>query len=190
MPQWGRIPDQSCRLERAMTPIILTLIGHDRPGLVNAVSEKVTAFGGSWLESRLARLAGEFAGIVLVDVPDANVDSLTAALKDLEAIGLQVSVKQGAREDTTAAHKHLKLDLVGHDRPGIVREIAHALTQRRINIEEFGSWLATASFSGEKLFHVTADLRVPDSVTIDDLRSLLERLANEMMVDITIAEQQ
>jgi glycine cleavage system regulatory protein len=171
------------------TPLVLTLIGHDRPGIVNAVSEKVAAFGASWLESRLARLAGEFAGIVLVDVPDSNVAGLSAALKELEAIGLRITVEQSARDDEKENYKKLNLDLVGHDRSGIVREIAHALTQRGVNIEEFSSRLASASFSGEKLFHVTADLRVPEALALDELRLLLERLANEMMVDIRVGEQ-
>jgi glycine cleavage system regulatory protein len=170
-------------------PLVLTFIGRDRPGIVNAVSEKVTSFGGSWLESRLAHLAGEFAGIVLVDVPDENIEPLTAALRELEAVGLWVYVAQSKRDDKPEDYRRLKLDLVGHDRPGIVREITQALTQRGVNIEEFSSRLASASFSGEKLFHVTADLQVPSALAIGDVRTALERLANEMMVDITLGDQ-
>ena len=49
-----------------MIPLVLTYVGDDRPGLVSAVSEKIAAFGGTWLESRSARLAGKFAGILRV----------------------------------------------------------------------------------------------------------------------------
>jgi glycine cleavage system regulatory protein len=170
-----------------MIPVVLTLIGHDRPGLVNAVSETAVAFGASWLESRLARLAGEFAGIVRLDVPDANVAALSAALQELEAIGLRVAVKQGVEEDARADYVKLKLDLVGHDRAGIVREITQALNQRGVNIQELNSRLVSASFSGEKLFELTADLQVPNSVDTQELGKSLERLANEMMVDIRVA---
>ncbi len=51
-----------------MIPLVLTYVGDDRPGLINAVSEKVAAFGGTWLESRAVRLAGKFAGILRVNV--------------------------------------------------------------------------------------------------------------------------
>ncbi len=48
-----------------MADLVLTLIGPDRPGLVEAVAEPIAAHGGNWLESRMAHLAGQFAGIVL-----------------------------------------------------------------------------------------------------------------------------
>jgi glycine cleavage system regulatory protein len=154
---------------------------------VNAVSEAVAAFGGSWLESRMARLAGEFAGIVLVDVPEANVEGLAAALRDLEARGLRATVARSA-EHQSAGYTALRLDLVGHDRSGIVRDITHVLTRLRVNIEEFTSSVASASFSGETLFQATARLRVPGDAAVDDLRKQLERLADEIMVDITLDE--
>jgi glycine cleavage system regulatory protein len=166
--------------------LVVTVIGRDKPGLVNALSEKVAAFGGSWLESRMARLAGEFAGIVLVEVPEANVDGLTAALRDLEASGLRTTVERSAGSPPRGSYKTLKLDLIALDRPGIVRDITNALAQQCVNIEEFTSGTGSASFSGEQLFKATARLRVLDNMAIDNLRRTLERLANEMMVDITL----
>ena len=172
-----------------MTALLaVTIIGRDRPGLVNAVSEAVAAFGGSWLESRMARLAGEFAGIVLVDVSEANVEGLTAALRALELKGLRATVARSAAEHRPAGCKSLKLDLVGHDRPGIVRDITHVLTRLGVNIEEFTSSITSASFSGETLFQATARLRVMGDVAVDDLSKQLERLADEIMVDITLDE--
>ena len=168
--------------------LVVTVIGRDKPGLVNALSEKVAAFGGSWLESRMARLAGEFAGIVLVDLPEANVDALAAALRDLEATGLRSTVERSAGGPPHGSYKTLKLDLVAHDRPGIVRDITQVLAQQGVNIEEFTSRIASASFSGERLFEATARLLVRDNFAIDDLRKKLERLANEMMVDITLGD--
>jgi glycine cleavage system regulatory protein len=168
--------------------LIVTVIGRDKPGLVNALSEKVAAFGGSWLESRMARLAGEFAGIVLVDIPEANAEGLAAALRDLEATGLRATVARSAGGPSAGNYKSMKLDLVAHDRPGIVRDVTQALAQHRVNIEEFTSGITSASFSGEKLFQATARLGVLDDVAIDDLRRTLERLANEIMVDVTLEE--
>src|SRR5208337_5257294 len=74
--------------EIEMVPLVLTFVGDDRPGLVNAMSEKIAACGATWLESRSARLAGKFAGILLVGVPEANVAALEKALGDLKPAGL------------------------------------------------------------------------------------------------------
>ena len=79
-----------------MTSLVLTFVGDDKPGLVNAISEKVVGFGGTWLESRSVRLAGKFAGVVLVRVPDENLIPLESALAKLAPSGLRVSIERGA----------------------------------------------------------------------------------------------
>ncbi len=168
------------------TSIVLTFIGHDRPGLVNAISEKVAISGGAWLESRLAHLAGEFAGIVLIDVPEPNIALLTAALRDLESTGLRITVERSADPHTPESRKTVKLELVGADRPGIVRDVTRALTGLGVNIEEFTSGIEAAPFSGAEMFRATARLRVPDDLASEDLRKTLERLAGEIMVDLTV----
>jgi glycine cleavage system regulatory protein len=168
------------------TSIVLTFIGHDRPGLVNAISAKVAASGGAWLESRLAHLAGEFAGIVLVKIPESNIAGLTAALRDLEAAGLRVVVERSSGAESPGNRKTVKLELVGNERPGIVRDVTRALSQLGVNIEEFASSIEGAPFSGAELFRASAQLRVPDDLVSDDLRKTLERLAAEIMVDLTV----
>lgn len=164
--------------------LVLTFIGHDRPGLVNAISEKIAAAGGSWLESRLAHLADEFAGIVLISVPEPNVNGLTTELRSLENDGLRVTV---ARSSTAAqpSSRTLDLNLIGHDRPGIVRDITYALSRLGANIEEFSSGIESAPFTGETMFRAAARLRVPDGVSTEDVQTILEQLADEMMVDLT-----
>ena len=169
-----------------MTALTLTLIGRDRPGLVRALSEKIAAVGGNWLESRMARLAGQFAGILQVDVPAAEVERLIADLQALEQEGLRATIVQGLGEEAPAHHQTLLLELVGQDRPGIVREIAQALAGRRVNIEELTTRVVSGSFSGESLFEAEARLRVPADVPPEEVRHLLETLANELMVDITL----
>jgi glycine cleavage system regulatory protein len=168
------------------TPVVLTFIGHDRPGLVNAISEKVAASGGAWLESRLARLAGEFAGIVLVSVPGPNIAALTDALRDLESAGLRITIERSAEAQTHENRKTAKLELVGADRPGIVRDVTRALTELGVNIEEFTSSIEAAPFSGAEMFRAAARLRVPDDLAGEDLQKTLERLAGEIMVDLTV----
>lgn len=170
------------------TSLVLTFIGRDKPGLVSAISDKVAAAGGTWLESRLARLAGEFAGILLVGVPEANVTAFAAALRGLEANGLRVTVERSAGAGEPASQRIVELSLLGTERQGIVRDVTQALTQLGVNIEEFNSGLEAAPFSGTEMFRATARLRIPDELASDDLRKTLERLAGEIMVDLTVKE--
>lgn len=169
-----------------MASLTLTLIGRDRPGLVRALSERVAAAGGNWLESRMARLGGQFAGILLVEVPAEAADQLVEELRGLDAEGLHVTVERGAPEEAGAARRAFVLELVGHDRSGIVREIAEVLAGRNVNIEELETEVVSGSFSGESLFKARARLRVPDDVASEELREALETLANELMVDISL----
>src|ERR1700712_3797180 len=105
-----------------MASLILTVVGPDRPGLVRALAGAVAARGGSWLESRMARLAGQFAGIVLVEAPDTLAPDCCAR----GGKGLRIPV-QPATSGTPvpSASPRLALEVVGNDRPGIVRDISH-----------------------------------------------------------------
>ncbi len=163
-----------------MASLILTVIGPDRPGLVRALSDAVAARGGNWLESRMARLAGQFAGILLVEAPEGLLEDLKA----LEAEGLRV-VAQGG---TAAAMPgmRLMLEVVGNDRPGIVREIAAVLAGNGVNIEELTTGVESGSFSGGALFRATARLRAPGQAAVDAVRAGLEKLGDELMVDVKL----
>ena len=134
----------------------------------------------------MARLAGQFAGILLVEVPERNADRLIEYLRGLEAEGLHVTVERGGGEEPPPTWQTLELELVGHDRPGIVRSIASALAARRVNIEELTTEVRSGAFSGESLFHAAARLRVPADVPADELRAALEPIANELMIDIAL----
>jgi len=171
-----------------MADLVLTLIGPDRPGLVEAVAEPIAANGGNWLESRMAHLAGQFAGILRVEVPDEKASALVEALKKLEQRGLRVTLESGPRPAAPARRRILVLDLVGLDRPGIVRDISHVLAERGVNIEELTTDRTTAPMSGELLFRSRARVDVPERLDAVELRSRLERLAQDLMVQVTLAE--
>jgi len=168
--------------------LILTAIGKDRPGLVSALSEEIAAHGGNWLESRMARLAGEFAGIVRVSVPAANAEALVTALRGLEARGLRVTVERGAGEVGAAVRAGLKLELMGQDHPGIIRDVTHALAALGVNIEELTTQIESGSMSGTALFRASARLSAPAQVKAAELRESLERLAGDLMVEISLDE--
>lgn len=169
------------------TSLVLTVIGRDRPGLVSALSDCAAALGANWLESRMAHLAGHFAGIVHLEVADERVDPLLAALRALDAIGLHVEATR-TEPAAGAGGRVLALDLVGQDKPGIVRDVSRTLAGLGVSIESFESAVASGAMSGEALFRAHARLRVPESVSIDALRRAMEALANELMVDLELAD--
>jgi len=170
-----------------MESLVVTVIGKDRPGLVESVSAAVEAHGGSWVESRMSHLAGQFAGILRASVPAANVDALTVALEALRFGGLRVVVERGFEEPPEEGNVIL-LDLVGSDRPGIVHKISEALAARGVNVDELDTRCDGAPWSGDALFKAKARLRAPKSLDLDQLRESLEAIAGDLMVDITIGE--
>jgi glycine cleavage system regulatory protein len=172
----------------AMTDLVLTLIGSDRPGLVEAVAEVVAANGGNWLESRMAHLAGKFAGILRIEVPADKAANLQSALADLDARGLKVVGEAASGATTAAVGRTLDLEIVGLDRPGIVREISQLLSASGANVEELSTDRSSAPMSGEMLFEAKARVRLPSSADLAKLRAALERLASDMTIEIRLVE--
>ncbi|WP_028652237.1 glycine cleavage system protein R [Nocardioides halotolerans] len=170
-----------------MATLVLTILGDDRPGLVSTVSAPVSAHGASWERSELARLAGKFAGIVVVTVAGDRVDALLADLAALEAQGLHVTAER-TDEPEPLSSQSLHLDLLGADRPGIVAEISAALAEARVSIEELSTDVRDAPMAGGTLFEARAVLSAPAGSDTDALRTALEALADELMVEIRLSD--
>jgi len=167
------------------TSLVLTVLGNDKPGIVEQLSNHVLAAGANWEESRMARLGGKFAGLLRVTVDADRASALQAELTSLQQFGLTVVVEAGA-EHAVAPARALRLQLVGNDHPGIVRDISRLLAQQRVNIEELETEVTSAPMSGEPLFRARAHLRVPATATVDALTAALEALAGELMVDLSV----
>src|SRR5689334_3276108 len=163
-------------------PLVMTVIGKDRTGLVESVAQLVAAHGGNWLESRMCRLGGEFAGIVRVTLPTAQRSALETALAKLT--GLTIVVRGDEAAQSTTAAVLVALDVVGQDRPGIVREITRALSAQGINVEELATECVSAPMSGETLFQAKAKILVPANVTLDKLRQTLESSLAGLTVEL------
>jgi glycine cleavage system regulatory protein len=170
-----------------MAPLVLTFVGSDRPGLVKAIAEKVAESGATWLESRSVELAGKFAGVLLINAPEQKIAELEKSLRRLESDGLRVTIDHGAT-GITKPSRVIKLDILGNERPGIVRDVTRVLSELGVNIEEFSSGLESEPFTGVEMFRARARLRTSDDLALDDLRKALERLAGEIMVDLTVDE--
>lgn len=166
--------------------VILSVLGSDRPGLTQAIADAVYAAGGNWLESHLSHLGGKYVGAALVELDAAAIPDLEAAVAKVDAQGLDVSVVP-AGEAAGSSGVSLSLELVGQDRPGIVREVTTVLSLLQVNIEDFETETQPGSWSGEPIFKAAARLTLPASVSADDLRSALEAISGEIMVDFVIS---
>lgn len=169
--------------------LVLTVIGDDRPGLVEEISTLLTEHGASWLDSSMARLAGKFAGVLTVSVPEANEAALRDALGTLRS--LRVGVEAGAAGTAAAPGytRHLSFSLVGHDRIGIVREVSQVFARHKVNVEKLVTWTSSAPMSSETLFHAEAELLAADGCDAAQLKADLEELSNELIADIDLDEK-
>jgi glycine cleavage system regulatory protein len=167
--------------------LVVTLIGADRPGIVAHLAAIAADAGAGWEESKMARLAGQFAGIVRLEVPRDSIAALESALETLRDDGIRLTIERGA--STAAAPKLLALGLLGHDRLGIIRDISAALAKHNVSIEELDTEIESASMSGEALFRAQAMLRLPDGIELDALQADLEAIADDLMVDLRVEPQ-
>jgi glycine cleavage system regulatory protein len=165
--------------------LVLTLLGNDRPGIVNSLADIVSAHGGSWLESRMARLAGQFAGIARIQCPPDAVDALLQALGPNCVPGLAVQV---VREDVAevAPCRTLVVDVVGNDRPGIVREFTAAIAMAGGNVEELTTGLESAPMTGQTMFRAHGVVSVPEETETATLITAIENLGGDLTVDLSI----
>ena len=169
-----------------LATLVMTVIGADRPGLVQLVASRVADHGGNWLESQMCHLGGEFAGIVRVEVPAEQVDELVGALHRLDADGLRVIVHAEGGAKAKASGSVATLELVGQDRPGILRSVSGVLAAHGVNVEELSSERVSAPMGGGTLFQARATVLVPANINMAAVRTDLEKIAADMMVDLKL----
>ncbi|HEX2855545.1 MAG TPA: ACT domain-containing protein [Opitutaceae bacterium] len=180
-----------------LSTLVMTVIGTDRPGLVQMMAARVADHGGNWLESRMCRLGGQFAGIVRVEVAQERRDELLNALRTLEVDGLRAIIHadglavegagRTAVRDKTAGGSLVTVELVGTDRPGILRSVSGVFAAHRVNVEELASERVDAAMGGGMLFQARATLFVPADVKLAAVRADLETIAADLMVDLKVA---
>jgi glycine cleavage system regulatory protein len=167
--------------------LVMTVIGADRPGLVQMVAARVADHGGNWLESRMCRLGGQFAGILRVEVPPAQRDELVGALRTLEVDGLRVIIHAEAGVSAALEAGSLAtIELVGNDRPGILRSVSGVFAAHGVNVEELASERVSAPMDGGMLFQARATVLVPAHVKLSAVRADLEKIATDLMVDLKL----
>ncbi len=174
----GRVLDEFMK-----TCVVMTVLAPDRPGIVKRLSEVVAARGGNWLESRMARMAGQFAGIVRIECEEEVVEELLGSLRQLEGEGFSLQARREAHAPDRT-RELLTLDIVGNDRPGIVRELSAAIASAGANVEELYTSLESAPMSGHPIFHAKGIVSLPDGRLPGPLVAAIEDLGEDLAVTI------
>jgi glycine cleavage system regulatory protein len=167
------------------TQLVLTVLCDDRPGVVEQLAQTISNHHGNWLESRMAQLAGKFAGILQIAVADEYQQELRNALSALSSQGFKIVIDTATTIDKPEC-REFSFSVVGGDRPGIVREIAQAFAGRHINMGELETACSSMPWSGEPLFEATGVIEVPKSVDMNELYDYLDKIADELAVDIRL----
>lgn len=162
---------------------VLTIIGPDHPGIVQRLSHILSDNGANWLQSRMANLAGEFAGILHAEVDRQHYDKMLEQLHELATEGLQVTVKDAQEAPPVPTTTH-QLEVVGSDREGIVRDISEVLARHQVNVEELTTEFTEAPMSSTPLFKATALLSINEQINTDVIQSDLEEIAHDLMIEI------
>lgn len=170
--------------------LLITVAGADRPGMVSALADVVAAHDGNWLDSRMANLGGQFAGILRVEVDTQQRPALLDALQALDSASLHVSLLPVQEAGNPFIGHDVELELLGQDHPGIVRDITRVLSDCGISVQAFDTYLEEASMAGGMLFHAHARLRVPPHMSTEQLHEQLQGLSDSLMVEITLADLQ
>jgi len=171
---------------RPSVELVLRIAGEDRPGLVEILSQVINDHQGSWIDSSMARLGGEFAGIVQISVSGDQVAAIRAALAALESQGIKVSVGRGTAKAVSG--DRARLDLTGLDHPGIVHEISLALARHKVSIDELHTQVFAGSMTGAQHFAAKAVIVLPEGLSAQQLSAELEKIASDMMVEIELRD--
>lgn len=166
-----------------MKQLVLTIIGKDRPGLVEEVSTTVLNHHGNWLTSNLSYLAGHFAGIVQLEVAEEHLQTLHAALSDMPGLDIRIECGDLDIENAAEAEK-INLVITGNDRPGIVKELASVIRHKGANITQLSSKQRSAPNWGVPIFSAMATVTLPAGMNKEAVIEALENITADLIVDV------
>ena len=167
--------------------LVLTVIADDRPGLVRRIADVVAAHDGNWIESSMARLGGEFAGIVRVEAPDTRIAALESGLAALAGDGLTITVKRG-ETDHESHGQAARISVMCQDHSGIVQAMSAALADHSVSITNLSTEVYAGSMSGERMFRAEVDVVLPVDLETGALSQALEDLAGDLMAEIDFTD--
>jgi glycine cleavage system regulatory protein len=162
--------------------LVITLIGEDRPGIVEALSKNISDYNGEWVESKLANLSGKFSGILRVNFPESDVNKAMVFLKGNPINGLSLQVEEVNASETTDTAKCIDFEIIGHDKPGIVHRLSSLLVTNNATINSLESEVFDAAMTGEKLFQSDISICLANTDGLDELCEEIEKLGVELIL--------
>lgn len=165
--------------------LVITILGTDKPGLVSSISEVLESHGANWSESRMAHLAGKFAGILQVSVSETNIEALSVALETLQSQNLRIQIETA--QTKPKATNTLNIEILCQDRVGIINDVTEVLAKLNVNIEELDSTVKEASMAGGMLFNAELTLGLPEEITPEAVEDALEEMSDQLMIDIKLS---
>ncbi|MGI9569651.1 MAG: glycine cleavage system protein R [Desulfobulbia bacterium] len=171
-----------------VSEIVFTVVAEDRPGLVASISEVVSRHSGNWVDSSMAHLKGEFAGIICAEIPSPNLSEFKSDLVALGDDNIEIQIRNNNEQDSVFDGGQATFEVTGADHPGIVHEVSRVLAQLEVNIEMLQTEVYSASMSGNQMFRARVKIFYPANIEISEIINALEDIANDIMVDIAVAD--
>ncbi|MBH0072688.1 glycine cleavage system protein R [Pseudoalteromonas sp. NZS127] len=165
-----------------MKQLVITILGQDRPGLVESISSVILDNHGNWLSSNLSHLLGHFAGIIQIEVSEEHFQALQNALNALPK--LDVRIETGNTEIEPVAREQLNFVITGNDRPGIVQELASVIRHKGANITHLNSRQQSAPNWGVPIFSAVATVTLPNGLNKEEVINALESITSDLIVDV------
>ncbi len=167
--------------------LVISAIGEDRPGIVDALSRLIYDSGCNIADSRMSVLGGEFAVILLVSGNAEGIDSLARALPGLQArLGLTLISRETAARPARPSQRPYVVRAVAIDHPGIVHRLASFFSSRNINIEDLGTDSYAAPHTGAPMFALTMQVNVPAEIRVAELREQFLEFCDDLNIDATM----
>jgi glycine cleavage system transcriptional repressor len=167
--------------------LVLTASGRDCVGIVEKMTELLLQFDGNVESSRMMRLGGDFAMLMAITAPEEKIEELRGALSEFHyaAFDVQTRLSEVSEPDETAATP-CAITVLGADHMGIIHKISSYLSEQGLNLETVTTEVVAAPMSGSPLFTMSAVVKVPPQLEVDDLREALSFIGDEMGVDTKV----
>ncbi len=170
-----------------MKHFAITAIGQDRLGIVAAVTESLYRLECNIEDSQMSILSGHFAMVLVISAPDDLDESAVEAelVQVREQLGLEAVVARpvAGLGDVRVKADHV-LTVYGADHPGIVATVSSQLAELDVNITDLNTRLVEGR--DEALYAMMMELILPETLTEEKLRELLEKVGKEAGVEVSL----
>lgn len=169
--------------------MVFALTGPDRIGIVEEVTRILLGLGGNAGTSRMVRLGGQFAILMLVTLDVDDPSELDTAFEPLVRQGYKITAGPAGTSPTSTGAGWLpyRIEVTGADHEGIIHEIARGLARLGINIESADTGTIPSPISGSPLFTMTALVAVPSTLDKSEWIAALEEAADQSNVDVHVS---